>query len=183
MSSNIKIQRICEYCNNEFTAKTTKTKYCSHLCNSRAYKANLKQKKIVKSNRETLQKVIQPIEQIKNKEFISVKEAAILLGCSSKTVYRLIKSNSLISFNLSERLTRIKKSEIDKFISLPQHKEPIEHKELINISNCYSIGEIQSIYNISQTALQNLLKREGITKYKKGKYTYVEKEIIEKLLN
>ncbi len=28
MSSNIKLQRICQHCGNEFTAKTTVTQYC-----------------------------------------------------------------------------------------------------------------------------------------------------------
>jgi len=28
MSSNIKITRICKFCENEFTARTTKTLYC-----------------------------------------------------------------------------------------------------------------------------------------------------------
>lgn len=39
MSSKIEVQRICQYCKKEFTARTTVTKYCSHKCNQRAYKA------------------------------------------------------------------------------------------------------------------------------------------------
>lgn len=182
MSSNIRIQRICDYCNKEFTAKTTRTRYCSHLCNSRAYKANLKNTKIIKSNNETIQKVTQPIEQIKKKEILSVKDAALLLGCSTKTIYRLIKKQNLKAFNLSERLTRIKKIDLDRFISLPKQTDVIESKEHINLSDCYNIGEIQHKFNVSQTALQLILKREGVTKYKKGKFTYVEKNIIEDLL-
>ena len=42
MSSNIRIQRICQQCKNEFTAKTTVTKYCSDRCSKRAYKARQK---------------------------------------------------------------------------------------------------------------------------------------------
>ena len=53
MSSNIEIKRVCEYCGNEFTARTTKTKYCSHKCNSRDYKKKIKEKKIQVSNKET----------------------------------------------------------------------------------------------------------------------------------
>ena len=38
MSTNIRVKRKCEYCKKEFTAKTIRTRYCSHQCNSRAYK-------------------------------------------------------------------------------------------------------------------------------------------------
>jgi len=54
MSSNIKIQRICQYCKQEFTAKTTVTKYCSLKCNQRAYKKLKRSEKIKQSNTETV---------------------------------------------------------------------------------------------------------------------------------
>ncbi len=55
MSSKIQIKRICEYCGNEFTAQTTVTRFCSHKCNSRAYKLKVKEMKVGKSNEETNQ--------------------------------------------------------------------------------------------------------------------------------
>ena len=73
MSSNIEIQRICEYCNKEFTARTTSTKYCSHKCNQRHYKAKVKQAKIENSNKETLKMTLFPLEQLKTKEFLTKK--------------------------------------------------------------------------------------------------------------
>ena len=38
MSSNIFVQRICEECGNEFTARTTVTRFCGDRCAKRAYK-------------------------------------------------------------------------------------------------------------------------------------------------
>lgn len=38
MSSNIRINRICKYCGEMFVAKTFKTQFCSHSCNSKDYK-------------------------------------------------------------------------------------------------------------------------------------------------
>jgi hypothetical protein len=35
MSSNIRITKVCEYCKNEFEAKTIATKYCSYTCNKK----------------------------------------------------------------------------------------------------------------------------------------------------
>ena len=45
----IEVQRICQYCEQEFTARTTVTKFCSHTCNQRAYKANKRDKKVKQS--------------------------------------------------------------------------------------------------------------------------------------
>ncbi|WP_185966019.1 hypothetical protein [Flavobacterium sp. ZT3R18] len=53
MSTNMKITRICEFCKNEFTARTTKTRYCSLSCNSRGYKLLVRQSKITESNKQT----------------------------------------------------------------------------------------------------------------------------------
>jgi excisionase family DNA binding protein len=116
MSSNIYIQRICEHCNKEFTARTTVTKYCSNDCAKRAYKARKRAEKINKSAIETERIFSKPIEDLKAKEFLSVKEVAKLLGCSTRTAYRLIDTGILKSVNLSERLTRVKRSELNKIM-------------------------------------------------------------------
>ena len=113
MSSNIRIQRICEYCNNEFTARTTFTKYCSHTCNSRHYKAKVKETKIDISNQESKGKVNLTLEKIKTKEYLTVQEVATLLNCSKRTVYYHIRNGSIHATNLGQRLTRIKKSTLD----------------------------------------------------------------------
>ena len=55
MSSNIQITRVCQFCNSEFTAKTTVTKYCSHRCASSSYKARTRNQNIVQSNALTVQ--------------------------------------------------------------------------------------------------------------------------------
>lgn len=113
MSSNIRIQRICEYCNNEFTARTTLTKYCSHTCNKRHYKAKIKQTKIDISNKETNSKVNSTTDRLKTKEFLTVEEVAVLLNCSKRTVYYHIKNGSINAMNLGKRLTRVKRSSLD----------------------------------------------------------------------
>ena len=117
MSSNIKIQRICEYCNKEFTARTTKTKYCSHKCNQRHYKVKFKQTKIENSNKETLKMTLFPLEQLKAKEFLTIIEVATLLNCSTKTIYRHIDKGNIKAVNLGQRMTRVKRSSLDKIFS------------------------------------------------------------------
>ncbi|WP_026135698.1 helix-turn-helix domain-containing protein [Nafulsella turpanensis] len=114
MSSNIRITRICQYCRKEFTAKTTVTKYCSDVCAKRAYKARKKAEKIEVSEKETETIKAKPVEEIKAKEFLTVKDTAKLLNCSIRTIYRLIDNGSLHAVNLSQRKTLLKRSEIDK---------------------------------------------------------------------
>lgn len=99
MSSNISITRVCQYCKNEFTARTTKTQCCSLKCSSKAYKFRTRKTKIEESNKETFLKVNKVKEPINDKEFLSVKEASILLNITPKTIYRLIERNDINSFN------------------------------------------------------------------------------------
>lgn len=39
MNSDTGIQKRCEWCNNLFIAQKLTTRYCSHTCNSKAYKS------------------------------------------------------------------------------------------------------------------------------------------------
>ena len=187
MSSNIKVQRICQYCGNEFTAKTTVTKYCSNTCVKRAYKERLRTAKVEVSNNETKQIKTKPVEELKTKEFLTVRDVATLLNCSIRTIYYYIESGNLKAVNLSQRLTRIKRSDIDKLfenpqpnISKPENKSnPIQY----DISECYNLTEVQSKYSISEKALHDIIKRNNIPKIKKGWFAYVPKIIIDKLLS
>jgi len=117
MSSNIKVQRICQFCGQEFTAKTTVTRYCSDNCAKRAYKKRKQSEKIESSNKETIQIKVKPIIELQAKEYLNVKETAMLLGCSVRMVYRLINNNTLKAFNLNKRLTRIRKSDLNSILS------------------------------------------------------------------
>ena len=73
MSSKIEVQRICQYCEQEFTARTTVTKYCSLKCSQKAYKARKRAEKIERSNTDTTRIKSQSIEQLKSKEFLTVR--------------------------------------------------------------------------------------------------------------
>lgn len=108
MSSNIEIKKICEFCGKEFTAKTTVTQYCSHACASLAYKQRKKQEKIINAAEQTFKQKYNAllgldIDEIKRKEFLSIKEAHILLGLSERTFYRLIKTGTINSTKLGKR--------------------------------------------------------------------------------
>lgn len=116
MSSNIKIQRICDYCGNEFTARTTVTKYCQQRCASMAYKARTRNKKIKVSNTEMTKGVSITIAKIQARDFLSIDDTCKLLGVSRWTVSRAIKEKRLRAVNLGKRIV-IKRTEIDRLFS------------------------------------------------------------------
>ena len=119
MSSNIRLTRICQHCEKEFIAKTTVTKYCGDNCAKRAYKVRKRNEGIQKSNIETVLIRSIPVEQIKLKEFLSVRETCLLLGASKPTVYRLINSGKLIAHKLTPKKTIVKRVDIDKLFHSP----------------------------------------------------------------
>jgi excisionase family DNA binding protein len=103
MSSNIIVVRICEFCKNEFEARTTTTKYCSHKCNSRGYKQNVKELKIKISDRETITKSVLPYEILNAKPYLSISESCKLLGISRSTIYRLIQQQKINTHKIGNR--------------------------------------------------------------------------------
>ena len=117
MSSNILVQRICQNCNKEFTAKTKVTKYCSNNCGKNAWRKRKQAEKVKVVNRRTRKKLT--IEEVpaKDKEFLSVNEVALLLNCTNRTIYNLIKTEKLKATNLGNRVTRIKRTNLDKLFT------------------------------------------------------------------
>jgi excisionase family DNA binding protein len=186
MSSNIKVQRICQHCGNEFTAKTTVTQYCSDVCSKRAYKARVRAAKVEGSNILTQSIKTKPIEDLKIKAFLSVSETCQLLGISRRTIYRMLERGELFAGKAGTR-TIIRRSNLDQLFVQPlsvklqpeSELEPLQY----DISDCYNLNEVQNKYGISEKALHDLIKRNRIQKIKKGWFAYVPKRVIDNLLS
>ncbi|MDB5011866.1 MAG: helix-turn-helix protein [Daejeonella sp.] len=184
MSSNIRISRICLHCGKEFTAKTTVTKYCSDSCAKRAYKSRIRNSKVEISEQETKQIKQQPLQEIKEKEYLTVKDAAKLLNCTTRAVNKMVTSGRLPASKISERKTLIRKTAIEKLfemnIFLGSTHEGTK-KKTYNITNCYTIAEAEEVSQLSSKALYDYIKRNNIPKIQKGKFVYVPKELIDPL--
>lgn len=182
MSSNITITRICQHCNQPFTAKTTVTKFCGDRCAKAAYKAKKRKGKIESSNQETEKILNVKIDKVKRKEFLTVSDVALLLNSCKKTVYNLIKKGVIPSVQLSERKTLIRRIEIDKMFELPQeYKEQPTIEKVYELADCYSLSEVKELYLISDKALHSLINRNKIPKIKEGIASYVPKILIDNL--
>lgn len=183
MSTNIKITRICEFCKNEFTARTTRTRYCSLNCNSKGYKALVRQAKIEESNKQTEITKNPLLEVVKSKDFLSINQVSILLGISRRTIYRIIARGELDIAKFGTR-TVIRRSDLDTFFTIPLDESLLQPvQEFPGLENCYTITQIQQKFGISPGALYMLIQRQGISKYAVGKFNYVAKKDIDIIFN
>ncbi len=182
MSTNIRIKRICQHCGNEFEAQTTLTKYCSHVCNSRAYKANKRAAKVEVSNEQTRRIVERPVEVIRSKDFLNVADTCKLLGLSRWTVWRAVKAGNINAVKVGRR-TVIRRSDIDRLFDHPAQLLEQAQTAPAALIDCYTIKEVLAKYAISDKALYEIIRRNEIPKQYKGKFGYVPKARIDALLN
>lgn len=183
MSSNLSIKKRCEHCKNDFLAKTTKTRYCSLDCNRKHYKILARKKKIAVVETATKYK-INTITDINKKDFLTAKEAALILNMSLRTLYRLIENKEINAYNFGVRKTLIRRKDIDFYFDLSMNSiDPNKDhlKKLITQENSYSINEASEKYNISSSALYKLINRLEIPKKQFGKFVLVKKEDIDSI--
>ena len=94
-TSKFRVLRTCEFCGKEFYAQKVSTRYCSKRCNELAYKQRRRQRQITEAEARVLQK---PIEEVGNKEFLSLQDASVLFGITKRSVYNLIYNGVLQAF-------------------------------------------------------------------------------------
>lgn len=185
MTSYIQLKRICEFCSNEFISKTTVTRFCSKTCRSRSNKSRIRGLNIKVSNEQTLHMKILQLEELKKKEFLTVKNVAVLLSCSVRTVYYYIDNGTIEAVNIGKRMTRVKRSSIDKLLIKPE-STPIINSDLkskvYTIDECIGTFDVRKQYQISESTLRSLIIRNNIPKIRKGSLAYVPKELIERIL-
>jgi len=120
-SSTFRILKQCQMCGNMFEAQKVTTRYCSHTCSTKHYKlrAKLERKQkaeaaIPQPQRFRPKAAAITRAMVTDKEFLTVREIAVLFGCSRPTVYNLIKNNRLAATNIGKKKTLVKRSQIDK---------------------------------------------------------------------
>lgn len=180
MSSNIEIQRVCEFCGKEFTARTTTTRYCSKPCNKKHYDQLKRAKKIANSNAEVLNKKNISTDDINKKDVLTVKDTASLLNLSLRSVYRLIKKGTIKASNIGKRMNRIQRKDINEL--LDSYNQPSK-KRFHKLSDCYTLEQIQEKYNLSEKSLYDIIRRREIERIKHGACTYIPKKPIDYLFS
>ena len=183
MSSNLQLNRICVFCQNDFIAMTTTTKYCSKVCNNRHYKQRQRESKIEKSNEVTSRIKTKRIEDLSNLEFLTVTQAASLLNCSRQNIYKLINTGKLEASNILLKKTLIKRQDIESMFKSKEQRQFENLKSLepiiIDFDKCIPLKEIQMIYGISSKGLYSLIQRHNIPKIRYNKKILVPNNIVE----
>lgn len=98
MSSTLRLKKACEYCKQTFIAQKTTTRFCSHRCNSRAYKQNIREQKKSTVQQDLIQhtaKSSPKLSSVQSKQFLDIKETCILLKCSESTLRKLISKANI----------------------------------------------------------------------------------------
>lgn len=221
MSSNIRLNKVCQHCGKQFTAKTTVTKFCGDDCSKKAYKKRKRQEKITKS----ISKPEPSFGPVYNTDYFTVLDIMNYFNISKSSAQRLVKRNNLPKKKIG-RWVYIKKSDLEgifkpkeedsligireaseilqislrtmeryisnqKIKSIKRGKHRLVYKESIYKyleknplpkENYFSVGTIQEIFNISEKALYDLIKRNNILKFPSGRNVLVLKSELQKIL-
>jgi len=185
--SKLKLPKVCEHCGKAFEAKTVTTRFCSDACNSASLRNRKKQVLEEERKQQILQESVATIAEIQTRPYISVPEAVVLFGISKDTIRRLIKAGKIPAINLGQRLTRISRTHIEAMFTAvavlekkPKEQQPVKLQYESN--ECYTINEVSEKYGVSPSTVANIIRRNSIPKRQAGKFVYVPKIMIDKLL-
>ena len=175
-TSKFKVLRTCEFCGKEFYAQKVSTRYCSKRCNELAYKQRRRQRQIIEAEARVLQK---PIEDVKEKEFLSLNDTAVLMGISKRCVYDLIHNGILQAFKLTSRLTIVRKADIEIMFEGRVYTKKVK-PERKPITEFYTTKEIQEKFGVSEAWVFKLAKEKKIPKVLHHGKTYWSKQHVDK---
>ena len=180
-SLGIEIKRRCRFCGKEFIIKTLYSYYCSPKC-SKAAHARKKRAEEKERKMALIAKMVPTI-----REFISVKEAVAIYGVERQTLYRLLRKGIIPCINIGERMTRIRRADLESMFPKRPVAQAIKEAPLPKLyslepEDCYTIGEVCEKYHINDSSVWTHVRKYSIPSRKIGNFVYVPKEAIDKLL-
>ena len=177
-TSSIRIKKICQWCGAEFEAQKVSTKYCSHRCANLAYKQATREKRVKQVEAEThFIKSEKPKENVKDKEYLSIAQASVLLGLSLQAVYKMIYAGHLAAYKLSSRLSFVKRVDIDEMLNANPYVKKNRSKGE-DITEFYTTAEIKEQYGVKESWLYKIAKEHNIPRtFNRGKTYWSKKHI------
>ena len=177
-TSSIRITKICQWCGVEFVAQKVSTKYCSHRCANLAYKQAVRDKRVKQAEAETLSiKLEKPIENVKNKEYLSFAQAGKLLGLSRQAVYNMVKAGNLKASKISSRLSFIRRVDIDAMLENRPYKT-LHPKDTVPITDFYTTAEIKEKFGVKESWIYEIAKEHNIPRtFNRGRTYWSKKHI------
>ena len=175
-TSKFRVLRTCEFCGKEFYAQKVTTRFCSRRCNELAYKKRRRQRQITEAEARVLQK---PIEEVGNKEFLSLQDTSVLFGITKRSVYNLIYNGVLQAFRLSSRMTLIRRADIERIFESHVYTKKVK-PERKPITEFYTTTEIKEKFGVSESWVFKIGKEKNIPKILHHGKTYWSKQHVEK---
>ncbi len=148
-TSNIRIKKICAWCGNEFEAQKSTTQYCSKRCAEHAYKDRKRQEKKQRVETYEVRRVeTSKNDALKDKQYLTVIEAAQLLNRTRYGIYKLIYRGTLKAYRLSSQWTVIKKSDIEAMIEARPYERKPKTTETVSDENGEAVTEFYTTKEI-----------------------------------
>jgi excisionase family DNA binding protein len=170
------VTKLCDYCGNVFSASKYNVRYCSHECNSKAYQEAQRQKVVALTDTLTNKKKIKKTQNsLSDRPYLSIAEAAQLLGVSRWTVSRWIISRKIVAKRITKRTTRIKRTDLDVFIDNANLYDVESTQERKPIADWYTLDEITAKYGIKRHQIRNIVNAGHIPEKKEGTRTLIAK--------
>ena len=176
MKAKEPIKKVCEFCGREFEAYTQTARYCSHQCNCKAYR-EIKRKEVISLSASMASKTKRERAKVdlSGREYLSISEAASLLGWCKQTVYNYCHKGIIPAKRLSQRTTLIRKKDIDALFDEIEPYEVLTTGERKPIDEWYTIDEITEKYGLLRHRIRKIINAEGIPTKKAGTRTLIAK--------
>ena len=184
MSSNIKIERICEWCGSKFTAQTTVTRFCSKRCSEHSYKERMRQKKMALSNQETHH--VSSVGKTPNKDFLTPTETASFLGVGRTYIYDSINRGKIKVTRIG-RKTLISKTDLMAMFNFLEPKatsqEETTEKKSKSVSDFYTRAEIREKFGVKDSWIYKMVAENNVPKTILRGKAYFSKSHIDRLFS
>lgn len=155
MASNRQYTKICEFCGKTFIAQKINTRTCSHACASALYKQQAKETAI---SADRARQKAQKRASLKDMDYLSITDAATLLGISRPTLYKFIKEHNVEVNHIGARTLRIRRSDLEQYIKPQEQIAAPEEVKAISRAGLISKKEAIEIYDISEAYFYKKLK-------------------------
>ena len=176
MKAKEPIKKVCEFCGREFEAYTQTARYCSHQCNCKAYRET-KRKEVISLSASMASKTKRERAKVdlSGREYLSISEAANLLGWCKQTVYNYCHKGIIPAKRLSQRTTLIRKKDIEALFDKVEPYEVLTTGERKPIDEWYTIDEVTEKYGLLRHRIRKIINAENVPTKKAGTRTLIAK--------
>ena len=176
----MEIQKRCKYCGGTFIAHKMTTIYCSPSCNNKDYKQKIREKQIAEyqsKNPDTVPVVKK--SPLDDKQYLTPREAAKVLGVGKSTVYRELASGLIKAIQLKGK-TLIRRKDIESlFENAPEYKSHSLAPKTKQKREYYTMRQIEEKFKCSKKAIRFRVQKFNIPKMYQGRNTYFDKALVD----